>query len=171
MDASCLQRFKPAASGSTSAEAPLLVSDPLKARWLMGLDKQAAAARRRASATSWAFCRGAISGMPMKELPAQTLRELERLFSGGNVLWRDGFENLVVNEGLNDLLLNWTLGILPANDTDWFIGIIGRPVGLMTSPRPMPPADTLASHAGWAELVNPSPFQLAVPQIAGLMAA
>ena len=84
-------------------EAPLLVSDPLKARHLLGLDRKppSARARRRheAGLLPIAYFRSAT---PL--LSKSSLREIERLISGGDLLWADEYHNLVVNEGLNDLL-------------------------------------------------------------------
>lgn len=50
------------------------------------------------------------------------LRELERLLSGGGTLWESGYENLVVNEGLNHILDVVLSG--GTQDTSWFIGLL-----------------------------------------------
>lgn len=61
----------------------------------------------------------------------------------GNVKWRDTIENIVVNQGLNDLLDVTLSGA--TQDTTWFIGL--------TSASPtVAAADTLVSHGGWTEV-------------------
>lgn len=60
----------------------------------------------------------------------------------GRVKWRDTAENLVVNEGLQNIL-DTTFSGGTAIDP-WFVGL--------TDNSPTPAAgDTLASHAGWVE--------------------
>lgn len=59
--------------------------------------------------------------------------------------WRDTFKNLVVNQGLDDLLDVTLSGA--TQDTTWFILLTG------TTPTPAA-ADTLASHGGWTEFTN-----------------
>lgn len=56
-------------------------------------------------------------------------RELERGFSGGGLTWAAGYENLVVNEGL-DYLLDVALSG-GSQDTTWFVGL------LAASPSPL----------------------------------
>lgn len=61
----------------------------------------------------------------------------------GNVKWRDTIKNIVVNQGLNDLLDVTLSGA--TQDTTWFVGL--------TSASPtVAAADTLASHGGWTEV-------------------
>lgn len=63
----------------------------------------------------------------------------------GKVIWTEEFDNLVVNEGLNDALdkqfkaSGYTAG--------WYVGLTGN------SPT-FAPGDTMASHAGWTEVTN-----------------
>lgn len=126
------------------AEGPLYVSDPLKARHLLGLETEPPSVRARK--------RHALGIMPVSyfrravpQLAPSALRELERLLTGGDVLWHEGFANLVVNQGLNDLL-NVTLSG-DTQDTTWFVGLMsGTPTAAA--------GDTLASHAGWTEITN-----------------
>lgn len=63
---------------------------------------------------------------------------------GGKILWRDGFENIITNEGLDhflDVALSGGTQI-----SSWFIGLTdGTPT--------VAAGDTMASHAGWAEVV------------------
>lgn len=56
--------------------------------------------------------------------------------------WRDGFENLVTTAGKNDLIDKYFKGA--AYTAAWFLGL--KAVGTAAV------GDTLASHAGWAEL-------------------
>jgi hypothetical protein len=56
--------------------------------------------------------------------------------------WRDGFDNIVVTTGLN-ILLDSTIKTGVTSPT-WFVGLKG--MGSMVA------GDTMASHAGWAEL-------------------
>jgi hypothetical protein len=59
------------------------------------------------------------------------------------LLWEDVIENLVVNQGLNDLLDVTLSGA--TQDTTWFVGLTdGTPT--------VAAADTLASHGGWVEV-------------------
>lgn len=126
------------------AEAPLLVSDPDKARHLLGLARRPPTARARR--------RHECGLLPVSyfrraepRLDRNTRLDLERMLSGGNELWRDGFSNLVVNLGLNELL-SVTLGGQTA-DTTWFVGLTdGTPTAAA--------ADTMASHGGWVEVTN-----------------
>src|SRR5688572_15093092 len=61
----------------------------------------------------------------------------------GNLKWRDTIKNIVVNQGLNDLLDVTLSGA--TQDTTWFVGLTdGTPT--------VAAADTLASHAGWVEV-------------------
>jgi hypothetical protein len=62
----------------------------------------------------------------------------------GNVRWSDTFKNIVVTEGLNELL---TMGLKNGTpEANWYIGLkdTGTPVA----------GDTLASHGSWAELAG-----------------
>lgn len=47
---------------------------------------------------------------------------LERTLSGGGLRWADGYQNLVVNEGLNHLLDVVLSG--GTQDTSWFVGLL-----------------------------------------------
>lgn len=63
-------------------------------------------------------------------------------FRNGKLEWKDGFDNLVVTEGRNELLDRLVKNV-PANVL-WYVGLkdIGAPVA----------ADTMASHASWSEI-------------------
>lgn len=68
---------------------------------------------------------------------------LERELVGGSVLWADGFHNLVVNEGLDDVLDKYFKG--SAYTAAHYV--------LLTDGTPTVAAgDTMASHVGWAEV-------------------
>jgi len=61
----------------------------------------------------------------------------------GNPKWADDFDNLVVNAGLDDALDKHLKG--SAYTAAWYVGL--------TDGTPTPAAaDTMASHAGWAEV-------------------
>lgn len=69
---------------------------------------------------------------------------VECLDSEGNVKWTEQYENLVTTVGKNDLLDKYFKG--SAYTAAWYLGLKGA--GSAAA------GDTLASHAGWAE-VNP----------------
>ena len=62
---------------------------------------------------------------------------------GGKVKWVDDFDNLVVNEGLDDLLDNYLKG--SGYTAAFYVGITG------TSPS-FAAGDTMGSHDGWTEV-------------------
>lgn len=63
----------------------------------------------------------------------------------GNIKWRETIKNLVVNQGLDDLLSVTLAG--GTQDTTWFVGLTdGTPTAAA--------GDTLASHAGWVEVTD-----------------
>jgi len=129
-------------------EAPLLVSDPLQARWLMGLDRRPPSARARR--------RHDLGLLPANYfrraanlLTPRSLAELERLLSGGNILWRDEYHNLVVNTGLNSLLDVTLSG--GTQYTAWFVGL-----GLDTDNSGLTAVagDVLGTYTNWAEVTD-----------------
>lgn len=66
------------------------------------------------------------------------------LYRGGRLLWQDDFENLVVNEGLTDILEQYYNGA--AYTAAHFVGLTdGTPT--------FAAGDTMASHAGWVEQI------------------
>lgn len=78
-------------------------------------------------------------------LSAPRLRyDFECYDADGNLKWRDGFDNLVTTVGRNDLIDKYFKGL--AYTAAWYLGLKGA--GSAAN------GDTLASHAGWAE-VNP----------------
>jgi len=62
----------------------------------------------------------------------------------GNVRWEDGFPNLVVTTGKNDLLNKYFLG--SGYTAGFFVGLKG--VGTIAA------GDTMLSHAGWSEITG-----------------
>lgn len=68
---------------------------------------------------------------------------VECLDSNGNLKWTDEFDNLVTNVGLNDNLDKYLKG--SAYTAAFYVGLTdGTPTTAA--------ADTMASHAGWAEV-------------------
>jgi hypothetical protein len=120
---------------AAEAQAPIVISDPMKFQRLARLP---IVKRPRACIAPVSFIHRV-----MLRLDHATRREIERLLSGGGLKWRDEFSNIVVNQGLNDLLGVTLSGT--TQDTTWFVGL--------TSTTPTVAAgDTLASHAGWTEV-------------------
>jgi hypothetical protein len=77
----------------------------------------------------------------MFPVKATTRYLIECFAPDGSLRWRDGFDNLVVTQGLNKLLdATFTANGFSA----YFVGL--KAAGAVVA------ADTLASHAGWAEL-------------------
>jgi len=62
----------------------------------------------------------------------------------GNIRWEDGFPNLVVTTGKNDLLNKYFLG--SAYTAAFYVGLKGT--GTIAA------GDTMASHAGWSEITG-----------------
>jgi len=65
----------------------------------------------------------------------------------GQEKWSDTFHNLVVNQGLQDMNSKYFVGA--GYTASWFLGLVQGPGSGTT----FAAADTLASHAGWTELV------------------
>jgi len=65
----------------------------------------------------------------------------------GQAKWSDTFHNLVVNQGLQDMNSKYFVG--SGYTASWFLGLVQGPGSGTT----FAAADTLASHAGWTELV------------------
>lgn len=72
----------------------------------------------------------------------KSVYRFECVGADGEVKWVEEVENLVVNVGLNDLLSQYFKG--SAYTASFFVGLKGA--GTVAA------ADTLASHAGWAEV-------------------
>ena len=65
----------------------------------------------------------------------------------GQEKWSDTFNNLVVNQGLQDMNSKYCVG--SGYTAAWYLGLVQGPGSGTT----FAAADTLASHAGWTELV------------------
>jgi hypothetical protein len=65
----------------------------------------------------------------------------------GQEKWSDSFHNLVVNQGLQDM--NSKYFAATGYTSAWYLGLVQGPGSGTT----FAAADTLASHAGWTELV------------------
>jgi len=62
----------------------------------------------------------------------------------GKLKWIEEFENLVVNQGLDDILDNEFKG--SGYTAAWYVGL--KATGTVVA------ADTMASHAGWSEITD-----------------
>lgn len=94
----------------------------------VGMKVSAAAIRRAQAGLGTAF---------------KNVYEVECLDADGKLKWRDRVENLVTNEGLNDILTNYWKGA--AYTASFFVGLTdGTPT--------VAAGDTLAAHAGWTEI-------------------
>lgn len=72
------------------------------------------------------------------------LFEVECYDKHGNLKWKDTIKNLVVNEGLDDVLDNYLKG--SAYTAAHYVGLTdGAPVTFAAG-------DTMASHSGWTEV-------------------
>ena len=125
-------------------EAPLMVADPLHARHLLGLDHTPPSAAARSQHKLGAMPIG-VFRRTVPQLAPDARRELERLLTGGDLLFTDAYHNIVVNQGLDDLLSVTLVG--GTQDNTWFVGLVNGG----TAPT-YAPADTLVSHAGWTEI-------------------
>lgn len=74
----------------------------------------------------------------------------------GNLKWEDSMNNLVVNQGLQDMTTDYFKGV--AYTASFFLGLVTGPGSGTTYAA----ADTLASHAGWTEFTNYSGSRKAV---------
>lgn len=125
--------------------SPLQVSDPLRARVLLGLPErpgsEKAIQRVERCVLPWSIVQRAV-----RTMSRNARREFESLIGpGGQLLFRDAFPNIVVNEGLDDLLDVTLSGA--TQDTTWFVGLTdGAPT--------VAAGDTLASHVGWTEVTS-----------------
>lgn len=126
---------------SAEAHAPIVVSDPAKFRHLIGLPSR--------KFDGVAVLPHAYAMRVVQSLQGKARRELERLLVGGSLLWREAWENIVVNQGLDDLLDVTLSGA--TQDTTWFVGLTdGTPTAAA--------GDTLASHGGWTEVEDYDEF-------------
>lgn len=66
----------------------------------------------------------------------------------GQVKWEEEMHNLVVNQGLQDMVATYL--DTATQTTTWYLGLIAGP-GASTT---IAAGDTLATHAGWTEFTN-----------------
>src|SRR5688572_29573297 len=99
------------------AHAPVLIADPDKFRALAGLPARQTLRKKSDGLAPLSLVRSMLAKMNRFDR-----RELEKLLSGGNLLWREAWQNIVVNEGLNYVLDASLSGGTP--DTSWFVGLI-----------------------------------------------
>lgn len=135
-----VSRQRAAVRGLWTAEAhsPMTVGDPQKMRRLLGLPAMKIGVRNEEFVLPASF---AMIMLP--KLNRSVRRDVERLLSGGRSLWKDRFQNIVVNQGLNDLLGVTLSGT--TQDTTWFVGLLSATPTVVAG-------DTLASHSGWTEV-------------------
>jgi hypothetical protein len=122
------------------AHGPIEIADPEKARALIqrhGLPEL----RMVGHARTWLSSIERV----LRAAPPRVRWELERLVSGGGLQWAEAWENLVVDSGLDDYLDKYFRGA--AYTAAHFIGLTdGTPTAAA--------GDTMASHAGWAEVTD-----------------
>jgi hypothetical protein len=79
----------------------------------------------------------------LQSVGSPVLSEVERMLGGGLLKWEAAIENLVVNQGLDDVLDKYFKA--SAYTASHFVGL--------TDSTPTPAAgDTMAAHAGWTEV-------------------
>lgn len=90
------------------------------------------------------FAAKSIAGARMiGEMGMSSHWEFEARDSSGNLKWREEFDNLVVNTGLNDLLDKYFKG--SSYSAVFYVGLTdGTPT--------VAAGDTMSSHAGWTEV-------------------
>jgi hypothetical protein len=81
---------------------------------------------------------------------------IQCLDKDGNLKWEESMQNLVVNEGLQDMNAKYFKG--SAYTAAFYLGLVTGPGSGTT----FAAADTLASHAGWTEFTNYSGTRKAV---------
>ena len=86
----------------------------------------------------------AQSGVPIGEKRLKTHYKIEA-FRDGKLLWTEEFENLVVDDGLDDSLDKHLKAA--AYTAAWYVGLTdGAPT--------FDPTDDMSSHVGWSELTT-----------------
>ncbi|MBZ8133203.1 hypothetical protein [Afifella sp. IM 167] len=116
------------------------------ARALVAARIAANAIRRRAKSAAGAAMRFGVTAIlnvfVRLGLGMKTYYRFECVGPDGRVKWTELVPNLVVNEGLNDLLDKYFKG--SGYTAAWYVGLKGT--GTIAA------SDTLASHAGWSEI-------------------
>lgn len=85
---------------------------------------------------------------PEAKAKAGGVYKVQCVGADGHVKWEEAMHNLVVNQGLQDMVATY----LDAGTqvTTWYLGLITGPGSGTT----IAAADTLASHSGWTEFSN-----------------
>jgi hypothetical protein len=85
---------------------------------------------------------------PQAKAKAGGVYKIQCVGADGQVKWEEEMHNLVVNEGLQNMVSVYLDAATQI--TTWYIGLITGP-GASTT---IAAGDTLASHAGWTEFTN-----------------
>ena len=92
---------------------------------------------------------GMIAGTrPVAKARAGGVYRVECVGADGKVKWVEEAHNLVVNEGLQNMVAAYLDAA--TQTTTWYVGLITGPGSGTT----IAAGDTLASHAGWTEFTN-----------------
>lgn len=92
---------------------------------------------------------GMIAGTrPLAKARAGGVYRVECVGADGKVKWVEEAHNLVVNEGLQNMVAAYLDAA--TQTTTWYVGLITGPGSGTT----IAAGDTLASHAGWTEFTN-----------------
>lgn len=92
---------------------------------------------------------GMIAGTrPLAKARAGGVYRVECVGADGKVKWAEESNNLVVNQGLQDMVAAYLDAA--TQTTVWYLGLITGPGSGTT----IAAGDTLASHAGWTEFTN-----------------
>ena len=92
---------------------------------------------------------GMIAGTrPVAKARAGGVYRVECVGADGKVKWAEEAHNLVVNEGLQNMVAAYLDAA--TQTTTWYVGLITGPGSGTT----IAAGDTLASHAGWTEFTN-----------------
>lgn len=92
---------------------------------------------------------GMIAGTrPLAKARAGGVYRVECVGADGKVKWAEEAHNLVVNEGLQNMVAAYLDAA--TQTTVWYVGLITGPGSGTT----IAAGDTLASHAGWTEFTN-----------------
>ena len=92
---------------------------------------------------------GMIAGTrPVAKARAGGVYRVECVGADGKVKWAEEAHNLVVNEGLQNMVAAYLDAA--TQTTVWYVGLITGPGSGTT----IAAGDTLASHAGWTEFTN-----------------
>jgi hypothetical protein len=88
-----------------------------------------------------------LPAVDLGKVQASTKYTVECFDKSGKLKWREEVFNIVVTEGLNNLLDTCLGGTV--DETAWYVGLIDN-----SGFTALAAADTLASHGGWTEFTN-----------------